>query len=84
MKLTINVISLQVPVQLKDVNDIIVNKLEELFSNLNRTLAKFDNYLESLRTSDTQAEIRRWKSIVDTVKGQIQHMTSRLKVPSEP
>lgn len=36
----------QEPVRLKDVNDIIVNKLEELFSNLNRTFAKFDNYIQ--------------------------------------
>lgn len=33
----------QEPVQLKDVNDI-VNKLKELFSNLNKTFAKFEIY----------------------------------------
>lgn len=61
-----------------------INKCEELFGNLNRTYAKFENYLQLSRTSDTEAEITRWKSVVDTVKGQIQQVTSRLKVPREP
>lgn len=70
---------LKYKVKLKKICDYIWQEpvqLKELFGNLNRTYAKFENYLQLSRTCDTEAEITRWKSVVNTVKGQIQHVTS--------
>lgn len=54
----------------------IVNKLKKLFGNLNKTFEKFDDYLQSTRTFDRQAEITRWKVVVYNMRELPQHVTS--------